>query len=124
MVKHSTAKADKTYDGSGQPTNDHVAQSNDGGEFTEQQDGGPSTGSDPGSNDINDQSQNRAQTDANLEANQNRQDSDNVGLVEPAPGADPNGDQYNNPANPAVETRPPEQTAPNEETPGYEPKNS
>jgi hypothetical protein len=109
MDQKSSAKADNTFDGSGKPIKsdgDSTAQSNDGGEVTDQQTGGPSTGADPGGNDINDQSQNRQQTDANLEAQQNRQ----AGEID-----DPN--------NPAVETRPPEQTAPNEETPGYEPKN-
>lgn len=122
MSKHSKAKADNTFDGSGQPVDDnaHVAQSNEGGEFTEQQ-GGAQTNS-AGGQDVNDQSQNRAQTDDNLQAQQDSQDPDNVALVEPAAGADPNGDQYNNPANPSVETRPTEQVAPNEETPGYEPE--
>jgi hypothetical protein len=116
---------DTTYDGSGQPTDDnqHVAQSNDGGEFTEQQGGGDSTGLNLGPEPTNDQSQNQQQTDANLKAQQDRQAGE-VATVDPAPGADPKGDQYNNPANPPVETRPVEQTAPNEETPGYEPKDS
>jgi hypothetical protein len=68
-------------------------------------------------NKVNDQSQNEQQTDENLEAQQKRQEGD-VGVAEPANNA--GGMQYDNPDNPAVETRPVEQTAPNEETPGYE----
>jgi hypothetical protein len=121
MVKQTSAKADKTFNGSGQPEDDntHTNQSNDGGVFTEQQGGGQTNS--VGAQDVNDQSQNRQQTDENLDAQQKRQAGD-VGTVEPAAGADPNGPQYNNPDNPAVETRPAEQTSPNEETPGYEPQ--
>jgi hypothetical protein len=98
---------DTTYDGSGQPVNDSSSS--------------PSAGND-NANQVNDQSQNSQQTQANLDAQQHRQAGD-VATVDPAPGADPGGAQYNNPDNPPVETRPPEQTAPNEDTPGYEPQN-
>jgi hypothetical protein len=112
---------DQVYDGSGQPKTDnkHVDQSNDGGEFTEQQTGGDSTGADPGENKVNDQSQNEQQTKDNLQAQQDRQAGE-VDVVEPDQNSDPNDMRYNNPANPPVETRPVEQTAPTEDTPGYE----
>lgn len=108
--------------------NKHVDQSNDGGEFTEQQGGSGVTEYDgsgqPTNTTVNDQGQTRAQTDANLQARQDQTDPRlDAGVVEPGPNDDPNDMRFNNPDNPPVETRPAEVTAPTEDTPGYQPQN-
>ena len=103
----------------------HTDQSNDGGEFTDQQSGVTEyDGSgQPTNTTVNDQGQTRSQTADNLKAMQDKTDPNvDAGVVKPAANADPSASNYNNPDNPPVETRPVEQTAPNEETPGYQPQ--